>query len=156
MARYIRPMISRTSYDKPHQNFFAEYIAIKLFEADTAITLTDTFAETVTPPARGDLWMPLTPVVKDGTSGKWRVWKDTDTTVEGFLLGPEGLSDDYHGRPQFFASLDVGHRVMLKGTIDMEAIPQPPGTTLNLLKAACANTTRERGIIVIGTEIDWH
>ena len=156
MARYQRPLQERFDYDKPHSNFFAEYIEIKLFEADTAITLTDTFAETVTPPARGDLWPPLTPVVKDGTSGKWRVWKDADTVVEGFLMGPEGLSDHYHARAQMHVGLDSNQRVILKGKIHFPDVLVPPGMTSGLLEAACANTTRERGIIVTGTTLDWH
>ena len=155
MAVYKRPMLTRTEYTDPHVNFTAKHVEIKTFGPDAAITDTDTFVESLTPPSRGDLWLPLTPVVKDGTTGKWRVFEDTDTVVEGFLLGPEGMSDKYHARARMDLTLDTQQRVMLLGEVAYAGIPIPPGVTGSLLEAACANTTRERGIIVTGTT-DWH
>lgn len=149
MVRYQRPLIEETSWDDPHRNYTSADGGIIMVDcaADTAITVTDTFVESVTAPVVGDIWPELTPMYFDsGVPKTWKVWTAGEA-VEGFLVS-DGLSSKFFGRPQLDVALETSQRLLIAGEVDAQSVYVPEGETRAALDTAMASTTRERQFII--------
>lgn len=121
-----------------------------LFKAVPGITKEDTRVDRAGNGHIGDTIPVLCPLTFDSVSDKWIVWADGQE-IDGFAMGPEGLSLPYEGI-KLSKTGEVLGLICMGGIIPADQVPLPQDQTLSDLQAQLRTGMRAKNFDIVNLD----